>query len=133
MSDPASNTTRPLRRVEAAAYIRDKFNFPCEASSLRTMACRGSGPEFRKGSRFPLYDPADLDAWAQSKLSPKVRSTSELTALRAASPSPRVSWRSSTREPPTQKEAPRRGQPRGAKDFFRCLDNIQPRGLRGKE
>jgi hypothetical protein len=81
---PPSNP-RPLRRNEGAAYIRDTYNLPCQASSLRTMACKGTGPAYRKGSRFPLYDVADLDAWAQSKLSPKVRSTSELTALRAAS------------------------------------------------
>jgi hypothetical protein len=83
MSEPALDASRPLRRNEAAAYIRDTFNMPCQASSLRTMACKGTGPAFRKGSRFPLYDVADLDAWAQSKLSPKVRSTSELTALLA--------------------------------------------------
>jgi hypothetical protein len=91
MSEPAPDTSRPLRRNEAAAYIRARYNLPCEASSLRTMACRGTGPAYRKGSRFPLYDVADLDAWAQSKLSPKVRSTSELTALRAASGPAQVS------------------------------------------
>jgi hypothetical protein len=85
MSQPAPDTSRPLRRTEAAAYIRDRYNLPCEASSLRTMACKGTGPVFRKGSRFPLYDRADLDAWAAAKLSPKVKSTSELAALRAVS------------------------------------------------
>jgi hypothetical protein len=77
--------SRPLRRVEAAAYIRDHYNLPCEPSSLRTMACKGTGPAFRKGSRFPLYSREDLDLWASAKISPKVRSTSELTALRATS------------------------------------------------
>jgi hypothetical protein len=83
MSETAPDISRPLRRAEAAAYIRDRYNLPCEASSLRTLACRGTGPSYRVGGRFPLYDLADLDAWAQSKLSPKVRSTSELTALLA--------------------------------------------------
>jgi hypothetical protein len=85
MSEPAPDTSRPLRRADAATYIRNRYNLPCEASSLRTMACKGTGPAFRKGSRFPLYDIADLDAWAESKLSPKVKSTSELSALRAVS------------------------------------------------
>ena len=87
MSDPALDTSRPLRRVEAAAYIRDRYNLPCEASSLRTVACKGTGPAFRRGGRFPLYSPVDLDAWVSAKTSPKVRSTSELTALRAVSQS----------------------------------------------
>jgi hypothetical protein len=88
MSEPALHASRPLRRNEAAAYIRDRYNLPCEASSLRTLACKGTGPVYRKGSRFPLYDAADLDAWARSKLSPKVRSSSELTALRASTSIP---------------------------------------------
>lgn len=85
MSEPALNTSRPLRRNEAAAYIRDRYNLPCAASSLRTIAVKGTGPAFRKAGRFPLYELADLDSWAQAKLSPKVRSTSELSALRASS------------------------------------------------
>ena len=73
---------RPLRRNEAAAYIEQRHNYPCKASSLRTQAVYGTGPVFRKSGRFPVYDVADLDA---AKTSPKVRSTSELTALRATS------------------------------------------------
>ena len=82
----APDTSRPLRRAEAAEYIRDTYNLPCQPGTLRTMACKGTGPAFRKGSRFPLYSKNDLDAWAASKISPRVHSTSELTALRAASP-----------------------------------------------
>jgi hypothetical protein len=76
---------RPLRRTEAAEYIRNTYNLPCQPGTLRTMACKGTGPAFRKGSRFPLYSREDLDIWASAKISPKVRSTSELTALRATS------------------------------------------------
>jgi hypothetical protein len=77
---------RLLRRSEAASYVREKHNVPCEASSLRTLAHNGKGPPFRKVGRYPLYDPADIDSWVLAKSSPKVRSTSELTALRAVSP-----------------------------------------------
>ena len=52
MSTP--DASRPLRRDEAAAYIRNRYNLPCEASSLRTMAHKGTGPAFQKFSRFPL-------------------------------------------------------------------------------
>ena len=81
MSEPAP--ARPLRRAEAAAYIRETYNLPCQPSSLRTMACKGTGPAFRRGSRFPLYSREDLDLWASAKIGPKVRSTSELTAMRS--------------------------------------------------
>jgi hypothetical protein len=79
---------RLLRRVEAAARVREIHNIPCEASSLRTLAHNGKGPPFKKVGRFPLYDPDDLDAWVLAKSSPKVRSTSELTAPRTASSIP---------------------------------------------
>ena len=77
---------RPLRRDEAARYIRDTYNLPSQPSSLRTMACTGTGPAFRRGGRYPLYSRADLDSWISAKTIPKVKSTSELTALRDASP-----------------------------------------------
>jgi hypothetical protein len=79
------DNSRPLRRAEAAEYIRETYNLPCQPGSLRTMAHKGTGPAFRKGSRFPLYSREDLDLWASAKIGPKVRSTSELTAFRATS------------------------------------------------
>ena len=82
MSD---NSQRLLRRAEAAKRVREKHNIPCEASSLRALAHNGKGPRFIKVGRFPLYDPDDIDSWVLAKSSPKVRSTSELTALRATS------------------------------------------------
>ena len=87
MSDPALDTSRPLRRVEAAAYIRDRYNLPCEASSLRTRPARAPARRSVAAADSRLYSPVDLDAWVSAKTSPKVRSTSELTALRAVSQS----------------------------------------------
>ena len=75
---------RRLRRSEAAARVREIHNIPCEASSLRTLAHNGKGPPFIKVGRYPLYDPDDVDRWVVAKSSPKVKSTSELSALRAA-------------------------------------------------
>jgi hypothetical protein len=86
MNESSQPLRRLLRRSEAAKYLREIFNIPCESSSLRTMACKGTGPAFQKCGRYPLYAEPDLDAFAMAKMSPKVRSTSELTALRAASP-----------------------------------------------
>lgn len=68
----------PLRRGEAAAYIRDRYRLPCADKYLAKLAVVGGGPMFRKASRWPIYDVADLDTWAQSRISPKVSSTSQL-------------------------------------------------------
>lgn len=70
--------TTPLRRDEASAYIRDNYRLPCSEKYLAKLAVSGGGPLFRKASRFPIYEKADLDSWAQARISPKVASTSEL-------------------------------------------------------
>lgn len=70
--------TKPLRRNEAAAYVRDRYSLPCAEKYLAKLAVVGGGPAFRKASRWPIYDPADLDEWAEARISPRVRSTSEL-------------------------------------------------------
>jgi hypothetical protein len=87
LSEPSISLDQlpPLRRGEAAAYVRAKFNIPCAASYLMRLASIGGGPSFRKAGRYPLYSREDLDAWASAKIGPKVRSTSELTAFRATS------------------------------------------------
>jgi hypothetical protein len=77
---PETNLKRPLRRTEAADYIREQHGLPCSPRTLAKLACIGGGPAFRKGGRFPLYNMADLDEWASSKFGPLVRSTSELAS-----------------------------------------------------
>ena len=69
---------RRLRRVEAARYIEDRWNYPCSALTLAKLAVTGGGPPFRKAGRYPLYDPPHLDEWVRSKLSRVVKSTSDL-------------------------------------------------------
>jgi hypothetical protein len=78
MQEPKSK--RLLRRNQAAEYVRNKYGLPCSSSWLAKLASLGGGPAFRKASRFPLYDEADLDTWAQSKIGPRVLSTAELSA-----------------------------------------------------
>ena len=74
---------RMLTRKDAAAYITATFGIPCSQKTLAKIACFGAdihgvpGPLFRKAGPFTLYDPADLDAWARSKIGPKVRTASE--------------------------------------------------------
>lgn len=70
---------RLLRRVEAANYVTETYGIPCSPKTLAKLACVSSeGPPFRMAGRIPLYPTPGLDAWAQNKIGPLVRSTSEL-------------------------------------------------------
>jgi hypothetical protein len=73
-----ASSSRLLRRTEAARYVTDTYGIPCSPKTLAKLACISSeGPPFRLAGRFPLYPTSGLDAWAQSKIGPLVRSTSE--------------------------------------------------------
>lgn len=75
-------TDRLLRRTEAAKYVVETYNIPCSPKTLAKLACVSSdGPPFRRAGRFPLYPVSGLDAWAQSKIGPLVRSTSQCSAV----------------------------------------------------
>lgn len=69
-------TSKYLRRVDAAHYVRTTWGVPCSTRWLAKLAVTGGGPIFRKAGRFPIYDPADLDNWAQSRIGEPRRSTS---------------------------------------------------------
>lgn len=64
------------RRVEAAQYIRDRWNQPCQPKTLAKLAVVGGGPIFRKAGRFPLYQDPDLDSWAEGRIGAPRLSTS---------------------------------------------------------
>lgn len=69
---------RLLRRSEAAKYVTDTYNIPCSPKTLAKLACVSSeGPPFRHAGRFPLYPVSGLDTWAQRRIGPLVRSTSQ--------------------------------------------------------
>jgi hypothetical protein len=69
-----------LRRDAAARYITENFGIPCSPKTLAKLACVGtSGPPFRMVSRYPMYDPFDLDRWAKAKLGPLISTTKEHT------------------------------------------------------
>jgi hypothetical protein len=74
----SANKVRLLRRVEAAKYVTDTYGIPCSPKTLAKIACVSSdGPPIRMVGRIPLYPKPGLDAWAQKKIGPLVRSTSE--------------------------------------------------------
>ncbi|WP_342780195.1 hypothetical protein [Mesorhizobium intechi] len=43
---------------------------------MAKLAVTGGGPLYRKAGRTPIYSPADLDAWAESRIGEARRSTS---------------------------------------------------------
>ena len=73
-----SDTVCYFRRSEAAQHVREKYGRPCSIKLLNKLAVIGGGPPFRKSGRFPVYPKNELDAWAESRMSPLVNSTSEL-------------------------------------------------------
>jgi hypothetical protein len=75
-SETPATEPRFLRRADAAKYLKDKYGMG-SANTLAKTASVGGGPAFRKLGRFPVYSVEDLDAWARSKMSALVRSTSE--------------------------------------------------------
>ncbi len=68
-----------LRRRAAAKALTDG-GFPTAEKTLATLASRGGGPPFQKYGRYPLYRWGDLVSWAELRLGPLIRSTSELDA-----------------------------------------------------
>src|SRR4051812_16303574 len=76
---------RPLRRAEASAYLKEKHGLDYKPNTLAKLFTVGGGPTVRKSGRVPLYEATALDAWAESKLSPPIRSSAEFAALSASS------------------------------------------------
>jgi hypothetical protein len=68
-----------LTRAQTGAALRDA-GFPVADKTLATKASRGGGPPFRRFGSKPLYRWSDALAWAQSKLTSFVSSTSEFDA-----------------------------------------------------
>jgi hypothetical protein len=66
-----------LRRDRAARHIREHWGLPCSPRWLAKLAVVGGGPIYRKAGRTPIYAPADLDAWAQSRIGAPQKSTSD--------------------------------------------------------
>jgi hypothetical protein len=67
-----------LRRAQAAEYITGRYGFPCSRQWLAKLAVIGGGPVFRKAGRYPVYEPSELDRWAEARIGPPQRSTSEV-------------------------------------------------------
>jgi hypothetical protein len=66
-----------LRRVDASKYLKDAWGLDYAVKTLAKLACIGGGPAMEYAGRIPLYTESALDNFAQSKISPPVKSTSE--------------------------------------------------------
>lgn len=73
----ATGSSDYLRRDHAAEYVGTNYGFPCSPRWLAKLAVVGGGPPFRKAGRTVLYERADLDEWAQSRVGPKQLSTAD--------------------------------------------------------
>lgn len=74
------STHKLLRRKAASDYLHETHGLDRAPSTLTKLAVIGGGPIFRRAGRVPLYSTEDLDKWVASKLSPPMRSTSELAS-----------------------------------------------------
>ncbi len=70
-------STRFMRRKDAAEYLREKFGVGSPAT-LAKLAVLGGGPIFRKNGRIPVYLAEDLEAWALAKIGAPQKSTSDV-------------------------------------------------------
>src|SRR5262249_38852919 len=68
------------------AYITERYGFPCSRQWLAKLAVIGGGPVFRKAGRYPVYEPSELDRWAEARIGPPQRSTSEVDPAGADGP-----------------------------------------------
>lgn len=72
-----------MRRDSAAQYLREVHGISCSQATLAKYAVLGAGPKSEYRGKFPVYSPAQLDAWAAKRSIGTVRSTSEAKPLRA--------------------------------------------------
>jgi hypothetical protein len=71
---------RYLRRQEASKYLAAVWGICRSPNTLAKLAVIGGGPIFRRAGRVPLYSAEDLDNWVASRLSPPMRSTSDVAS-----------------------------------------------------
>lgn len=68
---------RYVRRNVASAYLLERYGFGAK-KWLDKLATTGGGPAFHKAGRLAIYDIAELDRWATSKIGRAKTSTSDV-------------------------------------------------------
>jgi hypothetical protein len=64
-----------LTRKEASNYLLRRWQLSYEPGSLARLGTAGRGPAYHMRGRFSYYAQADLDAWAQTKITAPRRKT----------------------------------------------------------
>jgi hypothetical protein len=66
--DYSLTSPKRLRNDAAAEYLRENHGIPITGKTLRNRRCTGTGPACRYFGATPLYEPAELDRWAEAEL-----------------------------------------------------------------
>jgi hypothetical protein len=78
-----------LSRRETSEYLRLRHGITLGPAALANAALKGTGPRFQKdGGRLCVYWRPDVDDFARSRKSRRVRSTSELRGQPPADATP---------------------------------------------
>lgn len=75
---PCDPNTFLTRKATAEALVEK--GYPVKAGTLATKAVRGGGPPYHRFGPRVLYRWGESLAWAEARLSPAMRSTSEADA-----------------------------------------------------
>jgi len=67
---------RYIGRAEAAKYLSEQLGLKVSKNTLQKWATTGGGPMYRIFGRAAVYLHADLEEWAEKKLSTPRHSTS---------------------------------------------------------
>lgn len=84
MGEEPERSRRFYRRDAAAHYLRDRWAQRCSTKTLAKLACRGGGPRMNYSGRFPIYEEADLDAFAIGRMRGPFGSTTEAMAAESS-------------------------------------------------
>ena len=79
--DREAVTARRWHDRKAAQALFRSLGYPVTARQLEKLAHSGNGPRFVRFGRRALYDPAELIAWAESRISAP-RAHTAATALK---------------------------------------------------
>jgi len=77
--DPKALNVDCFLTRDATASALTAAGFPVKSKTLATKASRGGGPPYRRFGARPLYRWGDALEWAQSRLGPMQRNSSEVS------------------------------------------------------
>lgn len=97
-----------LTRAEQSRHLTEERGLPVSKKTLQKLATTGGGPPYRIFGNKAVTTQAELDAWADAKLSAPRRSTSEVEVTAAQQASPASAAADATATMPAAPESLRR-------------------------